>query len=99
MVTEYKVNAPVTVWQFVELLRESGLGQRRPIDDLECMAGMIRNGNLLVTAWIQRELVGIARSITDFHYVCYLCDLAVHKRHQRRGIGIQLQRITQRQLG
>ena len=93
------MNAPITVQQFVELLRESSLGERRPIDDLECIAGMIRNSNLLVTAWNQEGLVGIARSITDFHYACYLSDLAVHKDYQRRGIGLQLQITTQQQLG
>lgn len=93
------MNTPITVLQFVELLRESSLGERRPIDDLECIAGMIRNSNLLVTAWNQEGLVGIARSITDFHYACYLSDLAVHKDYQRRGIGLQLQITTQQQLG
>lgn len=60
---------------------------------------MIANSNLVVSAWDGDRPVGIARSITDFHYACYLSDLAVDKAYQKRGIGKKLQRITQEQLG
>ena len=53
----------------------------------------------MVTAWDGERLVGVARSLTDFHYACYLSDLAVHKDYQRNGIGKRLQMITQNQLG
>lgn len=99
MSIEYKINARVSTDQFVELLRESTLGERRPIDDRECMEGMVHNSNLMVTAWHGEKLVGIARSVTDFHYACYLSDLAVHKRYQKTGIGKRLQAKTQEQLG
>jgi len=99
MSIEYKIDALVSTDQFIELLHESTLGERRPIDDRECMKGMINNSNLIVTAWHSDQLVGIARSVTDFHYACYLSDLAVHKSHQQKGIGKKLQAITQKQLG
>lgn len=95
----YKVNKPITADQFIELLRASTLGERRPIDDLDCMEGMVKNSNLLVTAWDNELPIGVARSLTDFHYVCYLSDLAVHKQYQNRGIGRQLQVMTQERLG
>ncbi len=60
---------------------------------------MLANSNLIVTAWAGLPLVGIARSIIDFHYCCYLSDLAVDAAYQQQGIGKQLQRITQQQLG
>jgi GNAT superfamily N-acetyltransferase len=96
---EYKINAPVTTDQFIALLRESTLGERRPIDDRECMEGMINNSNLMVTAWRGDELIGMARSMTDFHYACYLSDLAVHRHYQKTGVGKKLQIITQEKLG
>lgn len=96
---EYKINTPVSTDQFIKLLRESSLGERRPIEDRECMEGMVKNSNLMVTAWIGEKLIGIARSMTDFHYACYLSDLAVDKEHQKHGIGKELQIITQKQLG
>lgn len=96
---EYKINEPVSTDQFIELLKNSTLGERRPIQDRECIAGMITNSNLIVSAWDSGVLVGIARSVTDFHYACYLSDLAVTQSHQKSGIGKQLQVITQSQLG
>jgi ribosomal protein S18 acetylase RimI-like enzyme len=99
MSIEYKVNAPVSAEQFVNLLRTSTLAERRPIDDRLCMEGMVKNSNLMVSAWDGEELVGIARSMTDFHYACYLSDLAVARGYQNRGIGRALQAITQEQLG
>ena len=99
MSIEYKVNVAVSTDQFIGLLRESTLGERRPIEDRECMEGMLKNSNLMVTAWHGEELIGIARSVTDFHYACYLSDLAVHREYQKAGIGKKLQIITQEKLG
>lgn len=59
------------------------------------MGEMLRNANLVVTAWEGDLLVGISRSLSDFSYVTYLSDLAVRQSHQRRGIGKELIRRTQ----
>ncbi|PID58764.1 MAG: GNAT family N-acetyltransferase [Gammaproteobacteria bacterium] len=99
MSIEYKINEPISTDQFIELLVNSTLGERRPIDDRQCMEGMISNSNLTVSAWQNSCLVGIARSVTDYHYACYLSDLAVNKKYQKSGIGKQLQILTQKQLG
>ena len=99
MSIEYKINAPVSADQFIGLLRESTLAERRPVEDRDCMTGMVSNSNLMVSAWDGDTLVGIARSMTDFHYACYLSDLAVHGKYQRQGIGRKLQALTQQQLG
>ncbi|SHE74323.1 Acetyltransferase (GNAT) domain-containing protein [Microbulbifer donghaiensis] len=99
MSIEYRINHHISAQQFVELLRHSTLAERRPVDDPDCMQGMVENGNLSVTAWSDDQLVGIARSVTDFHYCCYLSDLAVHRDFQRLGIGRRLQSVTQQQLG
>ena len=95
----YQINKSISPEQFIELLKESTLAERRPIEDFQCMEGMVNNSDLMVSAWHAEQLVGIARSMTDFHYACYLSDLAVHKQYQNRGIGKQLQIITQNQLG
>jgi ribosomal protein S18 acetylase RimI-like enzyme len=96
---EYKINAVISTDQFIELLKNSTLGERRPVDDRVCMEGMISNSNLIVSAWDTENLVGISRCITDFNYACYLSDLAVSKSYQRLGVGKELQRVTQNQLG
>ena len=95
----YKTNTPITPEQFLNLLKGSSLGERRPVDDEDCIKGMIENSNLVISAWDSERLVGIARSMTDFHYACYLSDLAVSLEYQKLGIGKELQRLTQQQLG
>ena len=95
----YKVNVPISTEQFLSILRESSLAERRPVDDAACIDGMINNSNLVITAWDDETPIAIARSLTDFHYACYLSDLAVHKKYQNEGIGKKLLSTTQRQLG
>src|SRR5580704_3761233 len=79
----------------IGLYRASTLGERRPVDDRERMAAMLRNANLVVTAWDGELLVGIARSVSDFSYATYLSDLAIRQSHQKQGIGRELIRRTQ----
>jgi ribosomal protein S18 acetylase RimI-like enzyme len=95
----YTIQESVSVSQFRDLLVRSTLSERRPLADLACLEGMIKNSNLVATAWHDQLLVGIARSVTDFHFCCYLSDLAVDVTHQRQGIGKQLMKITQETLG
>ena len=89
-----------TVLDLEEVLgvyRSSGLGERRPVADTERMAAMIRGANLILTCRVEGELVGIARSISDFAYVTYLSDIAVSRTHQRLGIGKALIEATREQ--
>jgi predicted N-acetyltransferase YhbS len=95
-VTTYRTGNDLELDGVIELYVSSTLGERRPVDDRERMAGMLRESNLVITAWEENLLVGIARSMSDFHYATYLSDLAVRLSHQRRGIGVELMRRTQR---
>ncbi len=99
MPVEYKINVAVTTDQFIDLLRATTLADRRPVDDRACIEGMLNNSNLVVSAWNQDKLVGMARCMTDFHFACYLSDLAVDEQYQKQGIGKRLQELTQQQLG
>ncbi|HEX5514292.1 MAG TPA: GNAT family N-acetyltransferase [Gammaproteobacteria bacterium] len=99
MAIEFKTNAGISAEQFIDLLQRSTLAARRPVEDRECIEGMLRHANLTVTAWDGDKLVGIARSITDFYYACYLSDLAVDESYQRAGIGRTLVARTQQALG
>lgn len=80
----------LSVEAFRDVLAASTLGERRPIDDDERMKAMLANANLILTARIDGQLVGVARSLTDFSYCCYLSDLAVDAAYQRSGIGRKL---------
>ena len=96
---DYHDNATITVEAAIDLYRHSTLGERRPIDRPDIFEGMLKNANLLVTAWHDERLVGIARTLTDFSYVAYLADLAVDAAYQRQGIGKRLIEETRSRLG
>ena len=50
-------------------------------------------------AWNEEKLVGIARSITDYSWSCYLADLAIARDYQKQGIGKKLIQITKDVIG
>lgn len=60
---------------------------------------MYANSNLVITARRENELIGIARSLTDFCFACYLSDLAVAKEYQKQGIGRALIELTKKEIG
>lgn len=93
----YKTGILPTVEQVVEVYRSAGLN--RPLHDTARMEKMFAQSNLIVTAWAGETLIGVARSVTDFCYCCYLSDLAVRKEYQAKGIGKQLMGITRAQVG
>jgi ribosomal protein S18 acetylase RimI-like enzyme len=96
---DYQHSRQISEMEFVDLLKRSTLAERRPIDDPKCVQAMLKHANLLCTAWDDAKLVGVARSLTDFEYCCYLSDLAVDKAYQRIGLGKALIRLTQSRLG
>jgi predicted N-acetyltransferase YhbS len=81
----------------VDLYKSSGLN--RPVEDKERIGRMYANSNLVITAWDGETLVGVARSLTDFCYCCYLSDLAVRKEYQKLGIGKRLIQETKEKIG
>lgn len=82
----------------IELYRASTLGERRPIENRKVMQAMMENSDLTITAWDGERLIGISRTLTDFAYVAYLADLAVHADYQKKGIGRELIERTRNAL-
>lgn len=95
----YAIETGVTVDEFRTVLNGSGLGKRRPVDDTARLGTMLANANLIVTARIDGELVGIARAMTDFSFSCYLADLAVTEAVKGQGIGAALIDTLRKHLG
>lgn len=87
---EFAVENYLRADEFVAVLKESTLAERRPVDDASRIESMCRNASLVVTARYQGRMVGVARCITDFVYCTYLSDLAVSQEFQRQGIGREL---------
>ncbi len=90
----YQIEKNLSVEEFTKVLVNSTLAERRPIDEPDRIAAMLEHGNLIITARFDGELVGIARSLTDFLYCTYLSDLAVDHKFQKKGIGKELIRLT-----
>lgn len=95
----YQLEPDLPVEEFRQVLISSGLGARRPIDDLPRLQQMLRAASLIVTARLQGKLVGVSRSLTDFSFCTYLSDLAVANEQQGLGIGRQLVQRTHAAAG
>jgi predicted N-acetyltransferase YhbS len=93
----YEVHGSLTRRELADVFAASGI--RRPVEDLARMEKMIAAADLIVTAREDGRLVGVARSLTDFCFACYLSDLAVDRSHQRRGVGKELVRLTRQAIG
>jgi predicted N-acetyltransferase YhbS len=91
---QYRTGNDLDLDQVIDLYKASTLGERRPIDDRARFAAMLKNANLVISAWDGDLLVGISRCLTDFNYFTYLADLAVRVSHQKKGIGKELIRLT-----
>ena len=94
----FTLERAVTLPEFRDVLIRSTLSERRPVGDDACLLGMLAHADVLATCWIEGRLIGIARSVTDFHYCCYLSDLAVDREFQHQGIGSRLIALTQSRL-
>lgn len=93
----YSSTAIPTTQQIIDLYESSGIN--RPVKDAERIAKMYANSNLIVSAWHGERLVGVARSLTDFCYCCYLSDLAVAEAYKKAGIGKKLIALTKETIG
>jgi predicted N-acetyltransferase YhbS len=100
MTISYAVEDSLEADEFVDILKRFGLEKRRPVDKPDVIRAMVENAGLTVTARDENgRLVGVARSVTDFAYCCYLSDLAVDKDRQNQGIGKELMARTKAAAG
>ncbi|MGN6435714.1 MAG: GNAT family N-acetyltransferase [Agriterribacter sp.] len=90
----YQLENDLSAEDFIDVLRASTLGERRPVDDIDRIKTMLANANLIITARDNGKVVGVSRALTDFAFCTYLSDLAVDVSYQRSGIGKELIRQT-----
>jgi N-acetylglutamate synthase-like GNAT family acetyltransferase len=95
----YTIEPDLDASEFIDVLNRSGLGVRRPVNDFERMQKMIDCATVVLCARDDGRLVGVARSLTDFSYCCYLSDLAIDKAYQGKKIGRELIVRTQEVIG
>jgi hypothetical protein len=46
----YKINPILKAQEFIDILERSTLAQRRPVDDLACVDGMLKNADIIIVA-------------------------------------------------
>lgn len=83
----YSQDQALSVDEYSDVLSHSALGKRRPLVHRARIKSMLRGSSLIVTARLDGRCVGVARCLSDFAWVTYLSDLAVHDDFQGRGIG------------
>ena len=86
----YSRETTLPVDEYIDLLKRSTLAERRPVDDIDRVKGMVEHANLIITARQNGLLIGANRSLTDFTYFCYCSDLCVDKAAQGKGVGSAL---------
>ena len=97
MEISYRTDIIPTPEQIITLYEHAGLP--RPTADKDRIKKMFDGANLIITAWAGTELVGVARSITDWCWSCYLADLAVLPEYQKEGIVKKLINLTKEKVG
>jgi len=95
----YQVEPDLAAAEFIDVLVRSTLAERRPVDRPDVIDAMLRHADVVVTARVSGQLVGVSRAISDFSYCTYLSDLAVDEAHQGQGIGRELIRRTHEAAG
>lgn len=93
----YKVNDELDAVELAEVFKLSGI--TRPVEDLPRLQKMIEHADIIITAREEGKVVGVARAITDYHYCCYLSDLAISRDYQGKGIGKKLVSLLKEELG
>ncbi|MCB9637384.1 MAG: GNAT family N-acetyltransferase [Myxococcales bacterium] len=89
----------LSLGEFADILHRSTLASRRPVHDLDVLAGMLKHADVILTARLDGVLIGVSRAISDFSYCTYLSDLAVDQSFQGKGIGRELIRQTHEATG
>ena len=71
----------------------------RPTTDLSLLKKMLEHANLVISCWKDSQLIGVCRAFSDFSYVTYVSDLAIHADYQNKGIGRSLLDHTKKESG
>jgi GNAT superfamily N-acetyltransferase len=96
----YRQEPMLSVSEFRRILADSGLGSARPVDDDLRLAAILAESDLLLTARAPDGMLqGVLRCLTDFHWSCFVPDLAVCGTAQGLGIGRGLLTQLRNRLG
>jgi GNAT superfamily N-acetyltransferase len=83
----YQREENLSASEYIDVIGGTSLASKRPITNPARVAEMIKGSSLIIGARENGRLIGLARCMTDFVWVCYCADLAVRDSHQGKGIG------------
>jgi len=95
----YTINQLLVVEDVIALFNDSDYFPIKDKTDTGRIQKMITNASLVVAAWDNDKLVGIARSLCDYSYCCYLSDICVRNEYKGSGIGQKLMELTKETAG
>ncbi len=95
----YASEPDLSVEDFAKVLKSSTLAERRPVEDAARLKNMLENADVIITARVDGNIVGVSRAVTDYAFCCYLSDLAVDEKFQKQGIGKKLIEETHKKAG
>lgn len=95
----YKTDIIPDIEEIIDLYNFSDYFPISDKEDTERIQKMHNNADIVVTAWDNEQLVGLARSLSDFCYCCYLSDLCVRNEYKGKSIGKELVKITKKIAG
>ena len=96
----YSIERDLTPDEFIDVLRRSTLAERRPVDDLATIAGMLANADIIVAAHDDAGLlIGVSRADYRFPLLHVPFGSGGRPRFQRQGIGRELIRRTHEAAG
>ncbi len=99
MTIVYAQEQSLPVEDYVTVLSEGAMRNRRPLANKVRIAEMIAGANFIVTAREDGVIVGLARCITDNAWIAYCAELAVRENWQGRGVGAGIIKAARDILG
>ncbi|WP_419719860.1 GNAT family N-acetyltransferase [Lysinibacillus fusiformis] len=77
---------PIKGTELMMLYKEAGWWEERKEKDIEEMLKQ----NISIGVWIDDNLVGFARAVSDGRFRAYIEDVVIHNEFQKAGIGTKL---------
>lgn len=72
--------------ELMKLYKDAGWWEERKMQDIEKMLKQ----DISIGAWIDDNLIGFARAISDGKFRAYIEDVVIHNEFQNTGIGTEL---------
>ncbi len=101
MTIAYARELDVELADFIDIIKRSNLAEHRDTKDNALMEAMLAGADLWAVARdtaANGRIVGLARCVTDFVYVCFCSELAVDQAYVEKGVGEHLVKTVRAEI-